>query len=49
MACTPQLPVVHTPATGPGTARSSLEPMANEVMDWDSVYREQGVFEGPSP
>jgi hypothetical protein len=26
-----------------------LEPMANEVMDWDSVYREQSVFEGPSP
>jgi hypothetical protein len=21
--------------------------MANEVMHWDSVYREPGVFEGP--
>lgn len=23
--------------------------MANEVMDWDEAYREQGVFEGPPP
>jgi SAM-dependent methyltransferase len=23
--------------------------MANEVTDWDSVYRQQGVFEGPPP
>src|ERR1700752_4202207 len=23
--------------------------MANEVMDWDSAYREQGSFEGPPP
>ena len=23
--------------------------MADEVMDWDSVYREQGEFEGPPP
>ncbi len=23
--------------------------MTDEVMDWDSVYREQGVFEGPPP
>jgi SAM-dependent methyltransferase len=23
--------------------------MANEVMDWDSAYREQGRFEGPPP
>ncbi|HZU49153.1 MAG TPA: class I SAM-dependent methyltransferase [Mycobacterium sp.] len=23
--------------------------MTNEVMDWDSVYREQGEFEGPPP
>jgi 2-polyprenyl-3-methyl-5-hydroxy-6-metoxy-1,4-benzoquinol methylase len=23
--------------------------MANELMDWDSVYREQSVFEGPPP
>jgi ubiquinone/menaquinone biosynthesis C-methylase UbiE len=23
--------------------------MANEVMDWDSAYREQGQFEGPPP
>ncbi len=29
--------------------RSSLEHMANEVMDWDSAYREQGRFEGPPP
>jgi hypothetical protein len=49
MACTPQLVVMRTPATGPGTARSSLEPMANEVMDWDSAYRQEGVFEGPPP
>jgi SAM-dependent methyltransferase len=23
--------------------------MSSEVMDWDSVYRQQGVFEGPPP
>jgi len=23
--------------------------MSEEVMDWDGVYREQGVFEGPPP
>lgn len=23
--------------------------MTSEVMDWDSVYRQQGVFEGPPP
>ena len=23
--------------------------MTNDVMDWDSVYREEGVFEGPPP
>lgn len=23
--------------------------MVSEVMDWDSVYRQQGVFEGPPP
>ncbi|KLO27018.1 class I SAM-dependent methyltransferase [Mycobacterium haemophilum] len=23
--------------------------MANEIMDWDSTYREQGGFEGPPP
>jgi hypothetical protein len=23
--------------------------MANEVMDWDSAYRQEGVFEGPPP
>jgi SAM-dependent methyltransferase len=23
--------------------------MTNEVMDWDEVYRQQGVFEGPPP
>jgi SAM-dependent methyltransferase len=23
--------------------------MTNEVMDWDSVYREEGEFEGPPP
>ncbi len=23
--------------------------MANEVMDWDSVYRQEGAFEGPPP
>jgi ubiquinone/menaquinone biosynthesis C-methylase UbiE len=23
--------------------------MANEIMDWDSAYREQGEFEGPPP
>src|SRR6201985_2778802 len=32
-----------------GATRSSLEHMANEVMDWDSAYREQGRFEGPPP
>src|ERR1700684_3667928 len=30
-------------------AGSSLEHMANEVMDWDNAYREQGRFEGPPP
>ncbi|OBI51952.1 SAM-dependent methyltransferase [Mycobacterium kyorinense] len=23
--------------------------MANEVLDWDSAYRQEGVFEGPPP
>jgi SAM-dependent methyltransferase len=23
--------------------------MANDVMDWDSVYRQEGAFEGPPP
>lgn len=23
--------------------------MASEVMDWDSIYRQEGVFEGPPP
>jgi SAM-dependent methyltransferase len=23
--------------------------MSSEIMDWDSVYREQGAFEGPPP
>lgn len=23
--------------------------MTDEVMDWDSAYREQGAFEGPPP
>jgi SAM-dependent methyltransferase len=32
-------------AAAPGT----LEGMADEVMDWDSAYREQGRFEGPPP
>src|SRR6201994_4164503 len=32
-----------------GATRSSLEHMANEVMDWDSAYREQGRLEGPPP
>lgn len=32
-----------------GATRSSLEHMANEVIDWDSAYREQGRFEGPPP
>src|ERR1700759_3289956 len=32
-----------------GATRSSLQYMANEVMDWDSAYREQGRFEGPPP
>jgi SAM-dependent methyltransferase len=26
-----------------------LEHMANEVIDWDNAYREQGRFEGPPP
>ena len=26
-----------------------MEDMANEVMDWDSAYREQAGFEGPPP
>jgi hypothetical protein len=43
MACTPQLVVVRTPATGPGTARSSLESIAIEVMDWDSTHRREGI------
>src|SRR5271163_4539016 len=30
-------------------SRSSLEHLANEVMDSDSAYREQGGFEGPRP
>jgi hypothetical protein len=30
-----------------GATRSSLAHMANEVMDWDSAYRERGRFEGP--
>src|SRR6202161_251732 len=30
-------------------SRSSLEHMANEVMDWDNAYRQQGRFEGPPP
>ena len=32
-----------------GATRISLAHMANEVMDWDSAYREQGRFEGPPP
>src|ERR1700759_2968455 len=32
-----------------GATRSTLEGMSNEVMDWDSAYREQGRFEGPPP
>jgi hypothetical protein len=47
MACTPQLVVVRTPALGPGMARSGLGPRANDVTDWDSAYRQEGVFEGP--
>src|ERR1700758_4084431 len=31
------------------TVWRTLESMANEVMDWDSAYREQGRFEGPPP
>jgi SAM-dependent methyltransferase len=30
-------------------APSTLEYMANEVMDWDSAYREQAGFERPPP
>src|SRR5271168_5247163 len=30
-------------------SRSSSEHLANEVMDSDSAYREQGGFEGPRP
>ncbi len=29
--------------------RRTLGCMANEVMDWDSVYRQEGTFEGPPP
>ena len=39
-----QAELVETAAV-PGT----LEGMADEVMDWDSAYREQGRFEGPPP
>jgi SAM-dependent methyltransferase len=45
----PQLAVVPTHLRKQGAVRSTLEVMANEVMDWDSVYREQGEFEGPPP
>ena len=38
------------PASGKHSlAPSTLEYMANEVMDWDGAYREQGGFEGPPP
>src|ERR1700684_192413 len=30
-------------------AGSSLEHMANEVMDWDNAYRQEGRFDGPPP
>lgn len=51
MACAPQLAVVstHPLVDTPAIAPSSLEHMANEVMDWDSVHREPDVFEGPPP
>jgi hypothetical protein len=51
MACAPQLAVVstHPLVDTPAIAPSSLEHMANEVMDWDSVHREQDVFDGPPP
>ena len=26
-----------------------MGPMASDVMDWDSAYRQQGAFEGPPP
>src|SRR3981189_2304625 len=43
---------VTSPCT-PGTARRRLDFMTDsinsEVMDWDSVYREEGGFEGPPP
>jgi SAM-dependent methyltransferase len=35
-------------AAGVHPTRSTLECMANEVMDWDSAYRERR-FEGPPP
>ncbi len=47
MALTASLAVVcGSPDTKP---RSTLVLMANEVMDWDSVYRQEGDFEGPPP
>src|SRR5690349_14015500 len=30
-------------------ARSTLVHMANEVMDWDSAYRQEAGFDGPPP
>src|SRR6202040_3403009 len=32
-----------------GATQSRLDHMANEVMDWESAYRQQGGFEGPPP
>jgi hypothetical protein len=41
---------VHTTVGGGAytrdRARNSPEPIANEVMDWDSAYRQERVFEG---
>lgn len=31
------------------TVRRALECVADELMDWDSAYRELGRFEGPPP
>src|SRR5215510_5463463 len=41
--CTAMRPSTH--GIDPRTLRS----MTDDVMDWDSVYRQEGVFEGPPP
>ncbi len=43
---------MSTPGSTPGGARAgpgSLAGMADDVMDWDSAYRGEAVFEGPPP